>query len=438
VSDLPPGWVSATVGDIATLTDGPFGSNLKTSHYVEDGPRVIRLQNIGDGVFHDERAHVSTAHFDRLEKHQVRPGDVVVASLGERPRACLVPEWLGPAIVKADCIRVRPAGAVEHSYLMWMLNSPPVRTEAGSRVKGVGRPRLGLTGLRQLQIPVPPLGEQRRIVAAIEEHLSRLDAADASLTTASRRLDALARPIRQRVIESGLELSLGDLLDTIEAGKSFKCDSRPASDDEWGVVKVSAMTWGTFREHENKAMLSNERVDPRWEIRAGDLLVSRANTTDYVGASVLVGAVRPRLLLSDKSMRLHVKATAHKPWVLHALRAPTVRSQMSAVATGTSDSMRNISQAKLRSVRLRVPPLEEQRCIVAEVEQRLSAIDAMRASLERAQRRSKALRAAILERAFHGELVPQDPTDEPAENLLTRIRAELADTDTRRGHRTST
>jgi len=75
-------------------------------------------------------------------------------------------------------------------------------------------------------------------------------------------------------------------------------------------------------------------------------------------------------------------------------------------------------------VRLRVPTLDEQKRIVAEVEERLSVIDAMRASIERAQRPSAALRRSILERAFRGELVPQDPSDEPAEALLARIRAE--------------
>jgi type I restriction enzyme S subunit len=275
-------------------------------------------------------------------------------------------------------------------------------------------------------VELPPLNEQRRIVAAIEEHLSRLDAADASLASVSRRLDAIVRPIRQRVVEGGSEMLLGDLLDDIEAGKSFKCHARPADDGEWGVVKVSSMTWGDFRDYENKAVLSEESVDPRWEIRAGDLLLSRANTTEYVGASVLVGDCRPRLLLSDKSMRLLVRSGTHKPWLLHALRAPSVRSQMSAVATGTSDSMRNISQAKVKSVGLRVPPINEQRRIVVEVEAQLSVIDAMYASIERAQRRSAALRAAILERAFRGELVPQDPADEPAEALLARIRAERA------------
>src|SRR4051812_46437547 len=103
MTELPAGWAMATVEELATadgVTDGPFGSNLKTEHYTDAGPRVVRLQNIGDGVFRDERAHISEEHFARLEKHSVLAGDVLVASLGEiLPRACLAPTNLGPAIV---------------------------------------------------------------------------------------------------------------------------------------------------------------------------------------------------------------------------------------------------------------------------------------------------------------------------------------------------
>ena len=105
MNDLPPGWTSAPLGELVTerssITDGPFGSNLKTAHYTDSGPRVVRLQNIGDGQFHDEKAHISEEHYARLTKHHVSADDILVASLGEElPRACVAPAHLGPALSK--------------------------------------------------------------------------------------------------------------------------------------------------------------------------------------------------------------------------------------------------------------------------------------------------------------------------------------------------
>jgi type I restriction enzyme S subunit len=191
---LPPGWTWVPVGDLVArpsdLTDGPFGSNLKTEHYRDSGPRVIRLQNIGNGRFIEDEAHISTEHFARLHKHDATHGDVVVAMLGsDLPRACLVPPSLGPAIVKADCVRLRPDDRViDARYAVAALNSPAVRRQAEQLVHGVGRPRLGLKWFRNLRVPLAPPAEQLRLVDAIDSYLSRLDAAVASLEAAQRIL----------------------------------------------------------------------------------------------------------------------------------------------------------------------------------------------------------------------------------------------------------
>jgi type I restriction enzyme S subunit len=127
-------WSFIPLGELAaaernSITDGPFGSKLKTEHYTDAGPRVIRLKNIGDAVFVDAQAHISDAHFATLQKHRVFPGDIVIAALGENPpRSCLVPESLGPAIVKADCIRFKAGPRVLSKFLNYALNGPTLAT----------------------------------------------------------------------------------------------------------------------------------------------------------------------------------------------------------------------------------------------------------------------------------------------------------------------
>jgi len=123
--------VELAADEANSITDGPFGSKLKSEHYTEAGPRVIRLQNIGDAAFVDARAHISEAHYATLQKHRVFPGDLVIAALGESPpRSCLVPESLGPAIVKADCIRFKAGPRILPKFLNYVLNAPDLRRHA--------------------------------------------------------------------------------------------------------------------------------------------------------------------------------------------------------------------------------------------------------------------------------------------------------------------
>ncbi len=177
------------------------------------------------------------------------------------------------------------------------------------------------------------------------------------------------------------------------------------------------MTWGTFNPDENKAV-SGDRVDPRFEIREGDLLVSRANTADYVGASVLVGPVRSKLLLSDKSLRLTPKAGVNPEWLWRALQTPSVRGQITASATGTKDSMRNISQVALRQVL--VPKVGE--AMQSEALNAFAAVaistNRLRTEIDSSMVRLGNLRRALLAAAFSGRLTSVAPDmSEPREKV---------------------
>jgi type I restriction enzyme, S subunit len=216
--------------------------------------------------------------------------------------------------------------------------------------------------------------------------------------------------------------TLRDILLTIEAGKSFTCEPRPAGPNEWGVIKVSAMTWGKFNERENKAVPAERAVNPAYEIHPGDILISRANTREYVGAPVLVGRCRPRLLLSDKSLRLVPTRHVSKKWLTYLLSSPKVRQYISETATGTKDSMRNISQQALLDIPLMLPPLAEQHRIVETLEDHLSRLDAACEALRRSLARAIHLRQSTIRRMLRGEGIPVSPGADAAEDFHAPMR----------------
>ncbi|MFI8357016.1 MULTISPECIES: restriction endonuclease subunit S [Streptomyces] len=160
------------------------------------------------------------------------------------------------------------------------------------------------------------------------------------------------------------------------------------------------MTWGKFDADENKAVPEGREVNPAHEIKEGDILVSRANTQAYVGAPVLVGRTRRGLLLSDKSLRLVPSEHLDRRWLVHFLSSPVARSFISDTATGTKDSMRNISQKALLGMPLALPPLGEQRRIVEVIEGYLSRLDVAKNLVAAACGRSKALQRALLQQVL--------------------------------------
>lgn len=198
---------------------------------------------------------------------------------------------------------------------------------------------------------------------------------------------------------------LDDLLVRIDAGHSPTAQNRPADPDEYGVLKVSAVSWGEFQPAENKALLPGTFVNRHHSIRAGDLLISRANTVNLVGAVVLVERDHPNLLLSDKTLRLvPIIDDIPRRFLLYALRTEWARSAYEEKATGTSNSMRNISQDTIRSAPIPVPPLAEQQRIVARLDRLFAEATAIEEATEAARCHAEQVDQAILARAFRGEL----------------------------------
>jgi type I restriction enzyme S subunit len=173
------------------------------------------------------------------------------------------------------------------------------------------------------------------------------------------------------------------------------------------------MTYGRFRPDENKVLANGSEFAVELEIRPGDLLLSRANTRDYVGASVLVPEdCRPRLLLSDKSLRLRPGPGVDRKWLWYALTNPVARRYLGEMSSGVKQGMRNISQTALKSLPLLVPPICEQRRIVELLDDNLSRLDAGETLLACAALRVRAMEASSLSSAASG---PESSLGEVAE-----------------------
>lgn len=197
--------------------------------------------------------------------------------------------------------------------------------------------------------------------------------------------------------------TLGDLLTGIQTGKSVRCDERPPSGGEKGLVKISAVTWGEFDESQSKTLLSDEHLLPSHKVEIGDLLISRANTLELVGACVLVKTLTKQLYLSDKVLRLEMNES-FKSYVLRYLKTREARAQIESLATGNQLSMRNISQDALRAIRLPFPALAEQKAIADKLDTLLAQVETTKARLERIPDLLKRFRQSVLAAAVSGRL----------------------------------
>jgi len=218
---------------------------------------------------------------------------------------------------------------------------------------------------------------------------------------------------------------LGDFIESIDAGKSFKCDEREPRADEIGVAKVSAVTWGEYDESESKTCTDTSKENEAYLIRGGDFILSRANTIDLVGACVIARTVSKKIMLSDKTLRIRFDGFSQE-YFLQYLGSRFGRKQIMQLSTGNQESMRNIGQERIRSITVPICSVAEADAVIETLAAKLSEVDQLELTLAISLQQAEALRQSILKKAFAGLLVPQDPHDEPASKLLARIKAERA------------
>jgi type I restriction enzyme S subunit len=180
------------------LSDGPFGSNLKSEHYCEDGIRVIRLQNICQGYFDDtDKAYISLKHYENLKRYTCKPGEVVIGTLGvPNLRACQIPSYIKIAVNKADCVHYIPKpDLLKNTFVCAYINCERTLQMATSNIHGTTRARIAAGQLNNMPIYLPPIDMQEKYIAFENQ-------ADKSISELRKSIDAIDKVIKSLINEN--------------------------------------------------------------------------------------------------------------------------------------------------------------------------------------------------------------------------------------------
>jgi type I restriction enzyme, S subunit len=396
-------WPLVALGDIFTIARG--GSPRPIDSFITDDPNGVNWIMIGDAV---EGSKYITKTKKRIRKEgvsrsrEVKPGDFLLTnsmSFGHpyilATAGCIHDGWL--VLSPRD-------NNVDQDYFYHLLGSPFVYAEFERLAAGAVVKNLNSDLVRGVKVPHPPLAEQRRIADI-------LDKADAIRRKRREAIALTEELLRSAFLEMfgdpvtnprGWPLSqLGAVIERLDAGWSANGEPRVREDNEYGVLKVSAVTSGVFRPEEHKAVpahaIDRELVTPR----AGDLLFSRANTRELVAATCLVERDEPHLFLPDKLWRVVPRADrTTTPYLRFLLAHNRFRAELTRTATGTSGSMLNVSMEKLRGLRGPFPPLDRQERFSRLV---WKALDS-KARHETAHSASDDLFNSLVSRSFTGSL----------------------------------
>ena len=327
---------------------------------------------------------------------------------------------------------LRPFHCLIVAYLKIFIESyiPYLENVAKSIIPGISR-----EDILEIFFPLPPLAEQRRIVARLGELMPLIDAYDAE----ERRLSALETEFpeqlrrsllqyavegklveqrpgegtakellleiaseRERLIREGKMkrskplapvspdevpfeipeswewVRLGDLLISTDAGKSPNCETQPTVGNSWGVIKTTAIQKNRFEESENKILPNDFLINESYIIHQGDVLITRAGPRNRTGVTCCVDILTKNLILSDKTIRLKpFPKTISSHFLSMVMNSDAVQNDLSKKFVGMAPSQVNISQENIRNVFFPLPPLAEQRRIVARLEELMPLVDTL-------------------------------------------------------------
>jgi len=436
VSELPKGWNDAKIADVANLiTKGTTPTSVGFA-FQNSGIPFIKVENIKEGRISRSsiQQFISEDCHNYLSRSQLRSDDVLFSIAGTIGKTALVEKEDIPANMNQaiSVVRVDPQCLVPR-FLRYQLESL-VTSELKARARGGAMNNVSLADVGQCMIVIPPLNEQKSIADKLDTLLKRVDACRERLD----RVPLILKRFRQAVLAaatsgaltedwreaSGLEFNwdevkLGDVADGFSYGsaaKSAKAGKIPVL--RMGNIQNGVLDWSDL------VFSSDPQEIKKYLLSAGDVLFNRTNSPELVGKTAIFKGERDAIY-AGYLIRVRCGERLLPDYLNYNLNSPAGRDYCWQVKSdGVSQS--NINAKKLAAFTFLLPSIKEQTEIVRRVEKLFAFADKLEARYTTARKQVEHLTPALLAKAFRGELVEQDPNDEPASVLLERIRAERA------------
>ncbi|MBX9857692.1 MAG: restriction endonuclease subunit S [Gemmatimonadaceae bacterium] len=438
---LPPGWAVVPLGSVAHVQ---LGKMLSAAAKTGRGARPY-LRNINVRWHRIDVDDVFSMDFNEreVEKFTLRSGDVLVCEGGEPGRAAVWRDQLPGALYQKALHRVRFIDdAVDPDFFVYQLELIAATGELARGFTGSTIKHLPREVFVELPLRIAPIAEQRRIVAVLEEKLSSLDAAVAGLERARTRLSLYLESSVQAAVSNMLERGLMDddtntqfewkplaaVLADIGQGWSPRCVPDPPADEKgWAVIKTTAIQPFRFDSSECKGLPEGLSPRPEIEIHVGDLLVTRKGPRSRAGVAAAVKQTRSRVMICDTVYRIRLKAEMARPhFMAIAMSSTVVAAAIDRAKAGISESGLSLTHDRLGAILVPLPPLGVQEAIENEIDRRVQVVDRVNADIDLQLARAARLRQSILQRAFSGGLVPQDPAEAPTSIVADPDRTERA------------
>jgi type I restriction enzyme, S subunit len=447
--ELPVEWLELPIRDVLQkLSDGNlihqgWSPQCEKDVASENEWGVLKTTSIQDGFFLEYHNKRLPKHMEPREKLEVLSGDILMTCAGPRVRCgitTLVKKTRKKLIISGKMYRMRAnTDVLNPLYLESFLRSPGTRLLIDEMKTGISESGMNITHARfsTLSIPLPPLLEQKRIADKLERVLSRVDAARQRL----ERVPTLLKRFRASVLEQAVsgeltrewrdgadtdwqEVKLIDLI--IEKPRNGYSPQAVEYKTNVKSLSLSATTTGSFDPSKFKYIDIEIQPNSHLWLMPNDILIQRANSLEYVGVSAIFDGLQNEFIYPDLMMKCRAKSSVITKFLYYLLSSEQVRKHFRDNATGTAGNMPKINQQTVIAAPGVLPPLLEQTEIIRRVEHLFKLADQLEGRYLAAKTHLERLTPALLAKAFRGELVEQDPTDEPASVLLERIRAERA------------